>query len=108
MRYESEYSVDSLWLIAVHYEGLGIYRHIASVKVARYDGSNMVGTVILQRQQVADAIKWKRAIYTTAYLSNGAWYKGAVVEVFPYNGTDYLRTDSNRIAADNLGNLPEF
>lgn len=41
----------------------------------------------------------------TKYYKNGTWYTGEDVHVVDNR---YLRTDSNNIKADNLGNLPRF
>jgi hypothetical protein len=39
---------------------------------------------------------------------NDTFYPGAVVDIIRVNGREYLRTDSNKIARDNLENLPRF
>lgn len=38
----------------------------------------------------------------------GTLDRGALVRVVPIDGVNYLRTDANRTARDNLDNLPEF
>lgn len=45
--------------------------------------------------------------YVTIVNVGGSWQLGALVNVFFVEGMAYLRTDANRIAEDNLGNLPE-
>jgi len=46
--------------------------------------------------------------FNTMYKDNGQWKNGARVQVITVDGEDYLRTDSNNIKRDNLGELPEF
>lgn len=41
----------------------------------------------------------------TMYKRGASWYSGEYVHVVD---NEYLRTDSNRIQADNLGNLMEY
>ena len=41
----------------------------------------------------------------TMYKRGTSWYSGEYVHVVD---NEYLRTDSNRIQADNLGNLMEY
>ena len=48
------------------------------------------------------------ASYATVYAKDGKWTVGEDIRVVPVGGTEYLRTDGNTKAADNLGNLPRF
>jgi len=48
-----------------------------------------------------------KVIYT-AYEHGNGYIDGSKVRAIHHNGTYYLRTDANNIAADNLGNLPEY
>jgi hypothetical protein len=36
------------------------------------------------------------------------WDYGADIKIATIHGTDYLKTDSNSIPCDKIGNLPEF
>jgi hypothetical protein len=47
--------------------------------------------------------------YATIYTSsNNKWKLGAHVREVDIDGTKYIRTDADRIKADNLGELPRF
>jgi hypothetical protein len=39
---------------------------------------------------------------------NNIWDYGADIKVVTIHGTDYIKTDSNLIPSDKIGNLPEF
>ena len=39
---------------------------------------------------------------------NNIWDYGADIKVVTIHGTDYIKTDSNPIPCDKIGNLPEF
>jgi hypothetical protein len=69
----------------VHHEPPG---HIARLRVHR-DNATSVGT----------AEDWPR---------KGQLTQGARGVVYNHGGTLFLRTDPDRIAADNLGKLPEY
>lgn len=58
------------------------------------------------RQDVVSSIK-NGKVFCTVYDSNG-WKQGSKINVIRVNNIDYLRTDSNLFAKDNLDNLPDF
>lgn len=61
------------------------------------------------RQDVVTAIDQRASTFVTIIkASDGKWSKGADVHTVTVNAVKYIRTDANRIAADNLENLPEF
>jgi hypothetical protein len=39
---------------------------------------------------------------------NNTWDYGADIKLVTVHGTDYIKTDSNPIPCDKIGNLPEF
>lgn len=45
---------------------------------------------------------------STMIKKNGRWCAGAKVEVVDLKGTNYIRTDRDSSAKDNLENLPKF
>ncbi len=57
------------------------------------------------KQQMINFINNNPNYTKTKYLRNGVWCVGEDVRVVDNR---YLRTDSNNIKADNLGNLPRF
>ncbi|MBD3277770.1 MAG: DUF3892 domain-containing protein [Candidatus Aegiribacteria sp.] len=50
----------------------------------------------------------KQITFVTITQENGEWHRGANVHAVPVDGGVYIRTDRNKIAEDNLGNLPKF
>lgn len=56
---------------------------------------------------VRDIDRLNKTVYT-AIKSGGRYRSGAKVHVVVSNGEKWIRTDRNRRAADNLGELPEF
>lgn len=94
---------------AVHYEGTTLRtRHITAL-IVHQDNGNAVGIgAPWNRMQVVAYINGGYSFKTTIKSSYGKWEKGEDVRVFTINGIDYLRTDANRIAKDNLENLPEI
>jgi hypothetical protein len=67
------------------------------------DNTSQTGEVV-SRQTVVQDIE-HGLTYMVAYRVNGAWRIGSKVEIYPYNGTKYLRTDRDNTPADNLDNL---
>lgn len=59
------------------------------------------------RAGVVQDIDWGTR-HRTRYTRNGRMVDGAFVEVITVNGRKWLRTDANRVASDNLENLPSF
>jgi hypothetical protein len=62
---------------------------------------------IEQRATVIANIKARKS-YITAPPSATGVSKGALVGIVVVNGAEYLRTDANKTARDNLDNLPTF
>jgi hypothetical protein len=96
-------------IFKVHYEENGQYRRIASLGIVPDYGNQFGKDYISTRNEVVNSIRMFGITYRTLYQDNrGNWNRGAIVQVVRVNGTFYLRTDSNEIAVDNLGELPEF
>jgi hypothetical protein len=53
-------------------------------------------------------LKNKGNSFFTIYKDDDGWNPGEEVQVVSRNGKKYLRTDSNEIEKDNLGELPEY
>jgi hypothetical protein len=90
----------------VRYNAAGT--HIDQVRVNTVTDAAFTSTnQTMTRTQVVEALK-KGHAYLTLLQRNGKWEWGAEVERVTVNGTDYIRTDSNKTARDNLGSLPTF
>lgn len=76
--------------------------HITHVQAAPSLGTG--GGTSFTREETVRWIKDKIGEFWTEVRKE----RGAKVEVVAVNGTEYLRTDANRIASDNLGSLPDF
>ncbi len=81
--------------------------HIIAVKAMRVIGTVANDPQIFDRQSVVDAIK-RGSSFATSKLVNNYWQIGADIHIVTINGVNYLRTDKNQTARDNLGELPEF
>lgn len=95
------YQTISYLISAVSYND----NHIAKVKVHTTDDPN--ASMIYTRQQVLDAMKNGYSFHT-ATEKWGKLQKGAKVEKVTIDWVDYIRTDSNKVKKDNLGELPTF
>jgi hypothetical protein len=85
------------------------HSHIVKVKVHVDDGGDNIGTASeWSRSEVVAALKRSSTFITITKNSEGKFQKGQDVHIIKVNGVEYLRTDQNSKAADNLGNLPEF
>ncbi|CAI9830620.1 conserved hypothetical protein [Nitrosopumilaceae archaeon] len=45
--------------------------------------------------------------YCTIYAGNGTWRLGLPIRSFSIGGDPYVRIDGNKVAMDNLGDIPE-
>lgn len=66
---------------------------------------NSLGTNTATKQEFIIFINENPNCTKTKYKTYGLWFEGEDVRVID---NKYLRTDSNSIRADNLGNLPKF
>lgn len=82
-----------------HIQRLGCHTH-QTVKNSL--GSKYIKT----RQDVVDDIKSGYSYMTMILGADGKYQKGARIHIETISGVDYLQTDRNGRAADNLGNLP--
>ena len=80
---------------------------IVQVEIRPDTGTSIGQATRATRQQVIDSIG-RGVTYVTAYLRNGNWQRGEDVHVATIRGVKYLRTDRNRIEAENLGSLPRM
>jgi hypothetical protein len=84
--------------------------HIDKVQVRQDLGDKVSTNVVEQTRQTVVANIKAKTTYATATLSKetGNWVKGAAVEIVVVNAVEYIRTDANKTAKDNLGELPRF
>lgn len=69
-----------------------------------FDGIVGGATIDISRDNlISDVSAGKQVV--TVFQKSGKWELGAVVRL---TSAEYLRTDQDDIAEDNLGNLPEF
>ena len=80
---------------------------IVQVEIRPDTGTSIGQASRATRQQVVASIE-RGVTYVTAYMRNGKWQRGEDVRVVAIRGVKYLRTDRNRIEADNLGSLPRL
>lgn len=81
--------------------------HIDAVRVHPDLGDSLGTGVIWSRQQVITNLELGLT-FTTVVFRDGKWSRGADVNIVYVGSEKYLRTDSNKSRADNLGNLPEL
>jgi hypothetical protein len=84
-------------------------KQIETVRMLPDTGSLLVTGLIMARRQVVAGLR-RGMTFTTALPDpeQMSYAKGQPVGVVTIDGTDYLRIDTNPIAADDLGNVPEF
>lgn len=65
--------------------------------------------VVLTRGELVTAINGGAEAHTLYKAEKGLpWQMGARIEVFRLDGEDFVRTDANKLKADNLGEMKEF
>ena len=84
--------------------------HIDQVEAAN-DGDDGIGSKRIEsRATVLANIKARKTYFTAppSKTAAGMVTKGASVGMVLVSGTEYLRSDANKVARDNLDNLPTF
>lgn len=84
------------------------HTHIVKVKVHTYSGDAIGNATEWIRSEVVTAIEAGKTFVTITRTTDWKWNKGEDVRIITVNGVNYIRTDANSKASDNLGNLPEF
>ncbi len=84
-------------------------KQIETVRMLPDTGNLLVTGLIMARKQIIAGLQ-RGMTFTTALPDVGqmSYAKGQPVSVINIEGIDYLRIDADPIAADNLGDLPEF
>ena len=87
------------------------FRHghgaIIEVESRADNGNALASPERVARLRVVNAIR-RGVTFVTAYRNGDKWERGADVRVIEIHGEYFLRTDRDRIRADNLGELPEL
>jgi hypothetical protein len=92
---------------AVRYTGTTNRHYISHLKAHPDNDSSVGNGTAWTKTNIVEAID-KGISFVTIYMRDGQWRKGEDVHVVYIENRSYLRTDANRIEADNLGELPTF
>jgi hypothetical protein len=84
------------------------HTHIVKVVACEDKGDTLGTSTEWTRLQVVSTLRMKKTFITIYKGEDGKYKKGEDVRIISINGVEYIRTDANNKAADNLGNLPEF
>lgn len=81
--------------------------YITDLFIHKDAGDKVEAGATYSRQSVVNAIV-DGTSFNTIYKENNKWKDGDEVSVVRIDNENYLRTDSNNVKKDNLGELPEF
>jgi hypothetical protein len=84
-------------------------KQIDTVRMLPDTGSLLVTGLIMARRQIIAGLQ-RGMTFTTALPDpeQMSYAKGPPVGIVTVDGAEFLRLDANPVAADDLGNLPEF
>jgi hypothetical protein len=84
-------------------------KYLETVRILPDTGDLLVTGLIMARRQIVAGLH-RGMTFTTALpdLEQLSYVKGELVGIVTVDGIDYLRTDTQPIAVDDLGNVPEF
>jgi hypothetical protein len=92
-----------------HHARSGEGSRVAAVEVHMDLGGRLGYAEIWTRQQVLEAVHQDHETFVTAFQGvDGAWMRGAHLQVMRICGLDYLRVDRSEVSADNLGRTAPF
>jgi hypothetical protein len=85
------------------------HKWVDTVRILPDTGDLLVTGLIMARQQIIAGIR-RGMTFTTALPDpvQLSYTKGPTVSIVSIDGGEYLRTDTALLAADNLGDVPEF
>ena len=92
-------------LTAVRYNAA--QTHIDAVQARPDNGSKLGAPSEMTRNEVL-AMLDRGYSFMTAYLRKGKWQRGATVHKVEIDREPWIRSDPDRIEADNLGELPRL
>ena len=93
-----------LYIDKVHYEADYFGNEYIEELMATFS-LNSNGNIRYKKSELISLINTHNYTVRTKYLKYGYWFDGEDVRVIDNR---YLRTDSNYIKADNLGELPRY
>jgi hypothetical protein len=84
-------------------------KYLETVRILPDTGSLLVTGLIMARRQIVAGLQ-RGMTFTTAVPDPAqmSYAKGPLVGIVTVDGSDYVRIDTTPIAADDLGDLPEF
>ena len=82
--------------------------HIVRVRTHADNGDTVGQAVDVSRMDVVVRLAASKTFCTIVEGSDGKWQCGAPVRVVTINNQQYIRTDADGTARDNLGNLPRL
>lgn len=85
------------------------HKWVERVRILPDTGDLLVTGLIMMRQQIIAGIQ-RGMTFTTALPDplNMSYTKGQSVSIVTLDGVDYLRVNTNPLADDDLGDIPEF
>lgn len=101
-------SLGDYGIFKVHYDLEE--KHIEEVKTYHFNSSGWTTTEVkISRKEVIEKIdNEKKNFITITKKSDGTWKDGAKVITVTINGEQYIKTISNNIEKDNLGELEKY
>ena len=90
----------------VRYDSEG--KHIDCVMVRQDLGEKLGAASEWYRASVISKLEEGTSFITILERSDDRWKKGKKVHIIEVNQKKYIRTDTNKTEADNLGELPTF
>ena len=81
--------------------------HIVKAGVHKDNVDSVDNKVIKKRRWIVNKLENDYTFCTIYRGQNDKWKKGANVNIIKVDQEKYLRTDSNKLKCDNLGELPE-
>ncbi len=82
--------------------------HIERVEVREDLDDKVSAASESSRADVIKNIKSGKTYATITKAKDGGWLKGQDVHIIQVGAEDFIRTDENKTAKDNLENLPRF
>lgn len=91
--------------IATHIRRGERITQVGSVRVlGRGESGDFEDRDLMERAELLELVREGRGVFAWDYQEDGL---GAAIEIVAVQGEEYLRLDGAKLAADNLGSLPE-
>jgi Protein of unknown function (DUF3892) len=82
--------------------------HIDALRLHEDKGNTVGSPTEVSRQRIVEFLEAGTNLCTIYKGDDNKWRRGAPVGIITIDGIKYIRTDADRIKADNLGDLPRF